>query len=1196
MKLLIANRGEIAVRIARAAAELGVPAVAAFSEDDAESLHASRADEAAALRGAGPAAYLDGEQSIRAATEHGCDAVHPGYGFLSENAGFARSCVEAGLTFVGPPPEALELFGDKARARALAEEHGVPVVPGISGAVSLERARAFFDGLPDGASMLIKAVGGGGGRGMRIVRTADEIEDAYRRATSEAGAAFGNDGVFVEQLLSAVRHVEVQIAADDSGAVTHFGDRDCSLQRRHQKLIEIAPAPALPDGLRAAMREAALTLAAAVGYRNLGTVEFLVETGEGAGAEPRFFFIEANARLQVEHTVTEEVFGVDLVHLQLELARGRLLADLGFGREDAPDPADRGAGRAQTGPGARSAGERPTPRGCAVQARVNMETMAADGRVVPGGGVLAAFEPPSGPGVRTDTFGYAGYRTNPRFDSLLAKVVGRTPAADVGAALARTSRALGDFRTDGIDTNASFLRALLGHAEVRAWNVHTRFVDERLPELVEAAAALEERPRRAGESAGDAENGGCGLASGNGGLAGGDPGLADGGRGLAGVKVDAVDPLAVLDHGKSGAPSAGVRTAEPPPVDSTPVPEGLTALRAPMQGTVLSVEGEPGEQIAPGRILFIMEAMKMEHEIRSEVGGVLRDLRAAAGDAVWEGHVLALIEEGDVAAATGDEEGEIDLDAVRPDLAEVLERHAVTLDDARPDAVRKRRTTNQRTARENIDDLCDEGSFVEHGQLVLTPGTGLPKQEIIRKFPTDGMVTGVGSINGDLFPDDRSRCVVMAYDYTVLAGTQGALNHPKTDRMVELAHRWKRPVVLFAEGGGGRAGTGGKRKGGASTTKAGQGRSDETYRPLDTPTFTSFARLSGLVPIVGIISRFCFAGNAALLGCCDVIVATADSSIGMGGPALIEGGGLGVFRPEEVGPMDVQVPNGVVDVAVQDEEEAVAVARQYLSYFQGRTEDWEAPDQRLLRRVVPENRLRVYDIREVIHTLADTGSVLELRPAFGLGMVTALVRIEGRPVGILANNPEFLSGAIDSDGSDKGARFLQLCDAFDIPVLVLCDTPGMMVGPEIERTALVRHCCRLFVVGANITVPSLTIVLRKAYGLGAQAMAGGDLKEPFFTVAWPTAEFGGMGLEGQVKLGFRNELAAIDDPEERRARYEELVAAAYERGSALTAGASFAVDDVIDPADSRRWIARTLDSVPPPPVRDGKKRRNIDTW
>ncbi len=457
------------------------------------------------------------------------------------------------------------------------------------------------------------------------------------------------------------------------------------------------------------------------------------------------------------------------------------------------------------------------------------------------------------------------------------------------------------------------------------------------------------------------------------------------------------------------------------------------------------------------------------------------------------------------------------------------------------------------------------------------------------------MITGIGSVNGDHFAGEAARCVVMAYDYTVLAGTQGAINHPKTDRMLELARRWRRPVVLFAEGGGGRAGTGGKRRGGTSTTKAGQGRSDETYRPLDTPTFTSFARLSGLVPIVGITSRFCFAGNAALLGCCDVIIATEDSSIGMGGPALIEGGGLGVFRPEEIGPIDVQVRSGVVDVAVADEAEAVAAAKLYLSFFQGRFEEWDCPDQRLLRRVVPENRLRVYKVREVIETLADTDSVLELRPHFGLGMVTALARVEGRPIGVIANNPEFLSGAIDSDGSDKAARFMQLCDAFDIPILVLCDTPGMMVGPEIEETGLVRHCCRLFVTGANISVPLLTIVLRKAYGLGAQAMAGGDLKEPFFTVAWPTGEFGGMGLEGQVKLGQRARLEAIEDPAERQAAYESMVAAAYERGQGLNAGHVFEIDDVIDPADTRRWLVAGLKAAPPA---DTSPLRSpvIDTW
>jgi acetyl-CoA carboxylase carboxyltransferase component len=353
--------------------------------------------------------------------------------------------------------------------------------------------------------------------------------------------------------------------------------------------------------------------------------------------------------------------------------------------------------------------------------------------------------------------------------------------------------------------------------------------------------------------------------------------------------------------------------------------------------------------------------------------------------------------------------------------------------------------------------------------------------------------------------------------------------------------------------------------------------------------------------MVGITSRFCFAGNASLLGCCDVIIATKDSNIGMGGPALIEGGGLGVFRPEEIGPIDVQVRSGVVDIAVEDEAEAVAAAKQYLSYFQGPVKDWACADQRALRNAIPENRLRVYDIRKLIQTLADEGSVLELRAGYGLGMVTAFVRIEGRPIGLLANNPMHLSGAIDSDGSDKAARFLQLCDAFDIPVLVLCDTPGMMVGPDVERTGLVRHCSRLFVTGANMTVPLLTIVLRKAYGLGAQAMAGGSMKEPLFTVAWPMAEFGGMGLEGQIKLGFRNELAAIEDPEKRTARYNQLVDSLYRRGKALNSGVSFAVDDVIDPSTSRRWVVAALESVPGKghgdwKRRDGKKRAFVDTW
>jgi len=411
-------------------------------------------------------------------------------------------------------------------------------------------------------------------------------------------------------------------------------------------------------------------------------------------------------------------------------------------------------------------------------------------------------------------------------------------------------------------------------------------------------------------------------------------------------------------------------------------------------------------------------------------------------------------------------------------------------------------------------------------------------------------------------------------------------NHSKKDRLFELAERLRLPVVFFTEGGGGRPG---------DTDSSGM-------TGLDTMAFALFANLSGLVPLVGITSGRCFAGNAALLGCCDVIIATEGSNIGMGGPAMIEGGGLGVFTPDEVGPMDVQVPNGVVDIAVADEAEAVQVAKRYLSYFtdrQGEDADapsWECADQRLLRHVVPENRLRIYEVRDVIDTLADTDSVLEVRRGFGAGMVTALIRVEGRPMGVIANSPAHLGGAIDADGSDKAARFMQLCDAHDLPILLLCDTPGFMVGPEAEKTALVRHVSRLFVTGASLTVPFFTIVLRKGYGLGAQAMCGGSFRTPIFTVAWPTGEFGGMGLEGAVRLGFRNELEAEADPVAREAMFDERVARLYEQGKAVNTATYYEIDEVIDPSDSRRWITMALESAPPAAPRAAKKRPGIDTW
>jgi acetyl-CoA carboxylase carboxyltransferase component len=598
-------------------------------------------------------------------------------------------------------------------------------------------------------------------------------------------------------------------------------------------------------------------------------------------------------------------------------------------------------------------------------------------------------------------------------------------------------------------------------------------------------------------------------------------------------------------------------------------------VTAPFAGVVVSVARQADERVGVGAPLLVLEAMKMEREVLAESDGVVLSVEVAVGDAVEEGQLLLVLSP-IAGEAPGDERPPApQSDGFRADLEAVRERHRIGLDAGRPEAVARRRKRGRRTARENLSELLDEGTYVEYGPLLFAAQESRrTREELIERTPADGLVAGVGEIDG-------RPCVAMSYDYTVLAGTQGMRNHMKKDRLFEIAERRRLPVVLFAEGGGGRPG--------------------DVDMPivagLDCRAFQLFARLSGLVPLVGIASGYCFAGNAALLGCCDVVIASEDSSIGMGGPAMIEGGGLGVYEPSEVGPIDVQDANGVVDLRVVDDHEAVAAAKRYLSYFRGPTAPGAIPDQRLLQQLVPEERKRVYDVRRVLQALFDEGSVLELRRGFGPGMVTALARIGGRPLGVLANDPTHLGGAIDADGADKAARFIAMCDAFALPVLFLCDTPGFMVGPAAEQTATVRHFARMFLGGANLSVPCGTIILRKGYGLGAQAMAGGGFKAPLFTIAWPTSEFGAMGLEGAVRLGMRRELEAIEDAEERERVFQLTVASAYERGRGLNMAAYGEIDDVIDPAESRRWIAMLFDDGAEQWwQRSGKSRPYVDAW
>jgi acetyl/propionyl-CoA carboxylase alpha subunit len=1079
--LLIANRGEIAVRIARTAQDMGTRCVAVYSEDDAASGHLRHADIKHPLQGHGAAAYLDMAQLIAAALQHGCDAVHPGYGFLSENSDFARRCTDAGLIFVGPSHDIIALLGDKTRARKLASDCGVAVTSGSEANISLADAQAFFESLEPGGAMMIKAVAGGGGKGMRIIRRAEELEAAFARCQSEALHAFGNGALYVERLIQRARHIEVQILGDGD-QVSHLWERECTLQRQHQKLVEVAPSPSLSESQRQRVIDCALRMAGQCGYSNIGTFEFLIDLDKPGDAE-EITFLEANPRLQVEHTVTEAVLGADLVQIQLELAAGRSLASLSLRQSDIP-----------------------APRGFALQLRVNMETLDPQGQALPTGGSLETFNPPSGPGIRVDTFAYSGYRSVASFDSLLAKLIVSSPNREFAPLLKRALRAADEFEITGIATNLPFLQRLLAHSAVQANDISTRFIEQHIAELFQESDT-------------------------------------------AATRADTTQ-----DYGSD-----------------------VTLITAPLYGTLSSLNVSAGDQVEAGTELALIEAMKLEHAIVAPHAGTVVATPAATGDALEQGQPLLILRQSDGEATRETAGTETDLDAIRDDLHVLRELIADTEDARRPAAVERRRQRGQRTARENIDDLCDPDSFIEYGQLTVAYLHARKSDEELRATtPADGFVMGVATVNAAEF-GNTAQVAVGSYDATVMAGTQGHKNHQKTDRLFDLAKDHAMPLVLFAEGGGGRP------------------REDPvTIAALQNECFRKLAELSGKVPVIGIVSGRCFAGNAALLGMADVIIATENSNIGMGGPALIEAGGLGSFTPEQVGPIDIQHANGVVDIRVKDEAEAVAVTRRYLSYFQGSTNNWEAHDPRRLRHVVPENRLRAYDVRDAVELLADVDSVLELRSAYGRAYVTALIRVEGRPLGVIANNPAFNSGAIDSDSADKAARFMRLCDAHGLPLLTLIDTPGIMVGPEAEATALVRHSARLFITAASLQVPMFAIVLRKAYGLGAMAAAGGHFRAPFFTVAWPTGELGGMGLEGGVRLAYKKEMEAIEDPAARQAFFEERVASRYRKGKASYIASYFELDAVIDPADSRKWLRRGLSAAAAQPKPNNG--RFIDSW
>ncbi len=1083
-KCLIANRGEIAIRIARTAHALGVTTVAIYPSDDAKSLHVTYADECIELSGSGVAAYLSIDDVIAAAQQSGCDAIHPGYGLLSESAELAQACADNNLTFVGPSVSTLQSFGDKRSARNLAKTAGITVIEGRDKVTTASDIEQFFNEQNQQAIM-VKAVNGGGGRGMRVVATAADIESAFTRCQAESLAAFGLDDLYVERFLPTVRHIEVQIVGDGKDVI-HLWERDCTIQRRNQKLLELAPAPNLHPQVRQSLFDAAITIGKACDYKGLGTVEFLVAVDANNEAG-EFFFIETNPRIQVEHTITESITGLDLVELQLRIASGETLGDIGLTQDSVP-----------------------TPQGYAIQARINTETLNEQGELVPTGGTLQQLQLPSGPGVRVDTYAYAGYRTNPNFDSLLAKFIIHTRSSDLPLLLNAADRALSEAYIAGVDTNIGFLRRLLHLPDIQQWQVSVRGIESQLKTLFA-----------------ETENG------------------------------SAPEKNRFVDDVHLNTASTNVAHVD--------LPEGVQALRSPLPSVFVAFEVAAGDTVSTGQELAVVEAMKMQHVIKAPCSGVVTELLAEAGASLEAEQVLLLVRQ----QAGGEEETiateTLDLDAVRPDLQKLRDRLALTYDDARPDAVKKRHGRGQRTARENLTDLCDSDSFIEYGQMVFAAQRRkIDKDTLMRTSPADGIIAGFASINGDLFTDDEhaTRAAVLSYDAMVMAGTQGLLGHKKTDRVLEVAAELKVPLVFFAEGGGGRP-------------------NDDDYDDLvgaclDCRTFHTLGKYAGTGPKISVLSGFCFAGNAVAYGSGDFKIATRNAWIGMGGPAMISGGGLGVYGPKDIGPAPEQAQNGLIDVLVNDDAEAVAATQRLLSFFQGRVKNWQAPDQRVLRHIIPEDRKRVYDMRALITGLADTDSWLEIRKEFSAGMITGLLRIEGRPIGIIANNPMHLGGAIDAQASEKASEFIRLCDRFRLPILSLCDTPGFMVGPESEREGAVRWACNFVSAGAQVSVPYLVMCVRKGFGLGGQAMAGGSFGTTQLTAAWPSGEFGMMGIEGGVELGYKKELEAETDPVKRQALFDTLVDRAYEQGSAESVASLMELDAVIDPLDTRHWISQSL--------------------
>ena len=1115
-RVLIANRGEIAIRIAHAARGLGMESVAVFPPVDAQALHSRMASEAWPLASHSSkdaiAAYLDIDALIAIAQEAGCDCVHPGYGFLAENAAFAAACEAAGLAFVGPSPAALRLFGDKVAARKKATEIGIPNVPGSEGALATA-AEAQQVAAEIGYPVMLKAAAGGGGRGMRAVERAEDLAEAFQRCQSEAMGAFGDDAVFVEKLVQRPRHIEVQVLADGQGNTVHLWERDCSVQIRNQKVVEIAPAAGLDPDLRARILADAVRLIQAADYRNAGTVEFLVSPEEGA-----HYFIECNPRIQVEHTVTEQVTGLDLVEAQFRIAGGESLADLGLASQS----------------------DVPAPRGFAVQARV----------VAQGAGTITGYKEPSGPGVRVDACGYLGLTPPPQFDPLLAKVIGSAPST-LAAAVARTKAALEAFHIQGLPTNLAQLSAILASDELAAGDARTNFMAEHgeIADLKPAAAASE--------------------------------------------AVSFLD-----DQSKAVTGPATGKGAKPlePTHAPLPVPAGSNGLECPMAGTVLSHSLKEGTRVQAGETLLVISAMKMEAAVQAPCSGRITGLQPIAeGEVVAAGQTVAVITPDagdaarDLAARDLNETWLPQLEEVRQ--LQTLAHARLSAESEEPGVVRQR-NRGKLTCRERIDVLFDPGSFREIGSLAGF--ASYDEEGEIAAFTPANHVGGTGKIGGRL-------AIVCADDFTSRGGhADGAISNKSRhlDRMsIELNAASIR--LLDGSSGGGSVATmvpnqakSGVSKAGESTGAISAGKPRVTggggsFLPAHLGSELYTEQLS-TVPVVNVLlgSVVGIGAAKAVLGHFSVMVRDVAQLFVAGPPVVSHAMGYDITK-EDLGGWHIHCTNGSVDNLAESEEDAMDQTRRFLSYLPGSV--YEVPpvqpaaaddpaDRREeeLLTLIPRSRTATFDARKAIRLMADKDSFFEIGPHWGTDQIVGLIRMNGRPMGVLASDSRHLNGgALTADGCDKLKRHIDLCDSFHLPILNLIDNPGFAVGLEHEIAGTIRKGGEWMVAFAQIKVPIFSVIMRRSFGVAGNNYAS-PLGHPSARVVWPAADTGGIPPEGGIEAAYKRQLAEAEYPAALRAEINDRIESARGPVGPLN---RFEMEEMIDPRETRRYVCEWIENA-----------------